>query len=378
MFEIVENNSRIDVRETGVTHPKLPVGIYSIEYDEMRGVFFLIKKENKFKLPPKLYGDHSIVDRWIKSHQNNTGKNLGILLSGLKGTGKTITAEIFCNKIEKPVILMTRGWTGSKFFDFITNPMFHDTIIFIDEFEKIFNNHRESEAQDAILSLMDGIYNTRFVFLLTVNKDNISEYLINRLGRIKYYKKYENLEQSVIDEVVNDLLEDKTLAPSIIDFQNVYNICTFDILVNVIKEMNLFKEDAISCAKHLLLIPEEAKWTVYQIINDESIYCSDIKLAKINGGLPISFSRSNDVLKKLKVINDEIEKYNKEHEDDENAEYKRTYATSSNLRLEPYEMVVEEESSDVVKIIYTPYDDEDYPSQTFVFEKQKFYNSLLY
>ena len=374
MFQVVENNSRIDIRETGVTHHKLQVGVYVVEYDDIYGIFHLVKKSEKFKIPSKIYGDHSIVNRWIKSHEHNTGKNLGILLSGLKGTGKTITAEIFCNKIQKPVIMFTKGWSGPKFLNFITNPVFHDTVLFIDEFEKVYNNDKDTEAQDGILSLMDGLYDTRFVFLLTVNKDNISEYLINRLGRIKYYKKYENLEKNVIDEVVEDLLINKELAPSIDLFQNEYNICTFDILVNLIKEMNLFNEDAMMCAKHLLLVGEQALWSVHQILNDEIFVCDNVKLSKVTNEMGVIVTRGSDVIKKLKVLNDEIIRYNTANKDNDEIDYRTTYDTNIRLNLTSHEIIVEEESRNVFKVTYTPYNDPgEYPSQVFIFEKQKFY-----
>ncbi len=375
MFQVVENGTRFDVREKGVVHETLPAAIYSIEYDDNRGIFYLIKKDNKFNLPPKLYGDHSIVDRWIKSFKHNTGKNLGILLSGLKGTGKTITAEKFCNDLGRPVIIFSKAWSGSKFLDFITNPMFYNSVLFIDEFEKIYNTNNNEGAQDFILSLMDGIYNTKFVFLLTVNKNKISEFLINRLGRIKYCKTYDSLPQDVIDEVVNDLLEDKSFAQSITTFQNEYNICTFDILVNLIKEMNFFKEDAMECVKHLMLVPELATWGVNQIINDEPFYCGTIREATIGRSEMLSFRRTTEILKALRKLNDEIDIHNNKIYSEENESDEKTknhYDTNIQLNIRAHEMTIEAETHDSAQITYTQYGDSDYPPQFFTFRKMAY------
>lgn len=230
-----------------------------------------MKKEN-FDLPPKIYGDHSIVDRWIKSYNNNREKNMGIVLSGLKGTGKTITAQMLCLKLELPVILINNDWSGVGFIDYITNPQLGKCIVFIDEFEKIYY---DKAKQKDLLSIMDGNFRTELLFLLTVNEYKLNEYLINRLNRIKYRKSYDNLEESVILDVINDLLINKEHTDSILDCFDRLGICTFDLLVNIIKEVNLFNESAIECAKHLNLQTESSYYRVSEVDhNGTENFCS--------------------------------------------------------------------------------------------------------
>ena len=236
----------------------------------MKG-FFLVKKPD-LTLPPKIYGDHSVVDRWLKSFNENSQKNMGVLLNGLKGTGKTITAQLLCIKSELPIIIIDQPYTGPEFIDFITNPLFGKCVIFIDEFEKVYRERDDSSKQEGLLQLMDGAYQTRFLFLLTSNEAKINQYLTNRLGRIKYRQNYNELPKDIMLSVIDDMLVHPHHKESIINFFDAFDMCTYDILVNMIKEVNLFNEDAFSCAKYLNLEPENKNYSVKAIYKGVEYY----------------------------------------------------------------------------------------------------------
>ena len=207
MSSIIQIGSTYSVKELTATHEKLPLGVYLTQFNDSTGEYYLVAKE-PFKLPNKVYGDHNIINRWLKSWKHNSEKNLGILLSGLKGTGKTITAQKFCIEAKMPVILVDSphgGGYAKGFNNFISNPIFNNSIIFIDEFEKVYDARNE---QVELLGLLDGAFMTKLIFLLTVNNTHLNEYLNNRLNRIKYHKAYRDLEPEVVEEVVEDLLVD--------------------------------------------------------------------------------------------------------------------------------------------------------------------------
>src|SRR5690349_14178251 len=55
---------------------------------------------NGFEFPYKIYGkDDGFVNRVIKTYNNTVG-NLGLLLNGPKGTGKTVTAKRIANGLK--------------------------------------------------------------------------------------------------------------------------------------------------------------------------------------------------------------------------------------------------------------------------------------
>lgn len=274
-MKIVQSGERFSFVNVTATHNQLPKGNYLLRKDEGTGEFYLQLKEG-FVLPKKIYGDHSITKRWLKSFQNNSEKNMGIILSGIKGSGKTITSQMFCMESDLPVIIIGEDFSGSGFVDFLTNPLLGNCIIFIDEFEKIYS--RNEDTVD-LLSLMDGNYPTKLIFLMTVNEFRLSEYLVNRLNRIKYRKHYIDLEQDIIDEVCNDLLVNKTHRASIDEFFDRINMRTFDLLINVIKDMNLFEEDALQCGKHLNLTASNKYYDVFEEVDGQLFPCESMHLS---------------------------------------------------------------------------------------------------
>jgi hypothetical protein len=270
-MSIVQNSNEFTIADVTATYSKLPKGNYLLRYDQRKG--FYLTKTTDFNLPKKLYGDHSIVNRWLSSWQVNTSKNMGIILSGTKGTGKTITAQKFCLDSELPVIIINEGFAGSDFVEFITNEVMGECIIFIDEFEKVYPRYSGKADASDLMSIMDGNFTTRLVFLLTVNEFEISDYLINRLSRVKYRKDYNNLSDDDMREVINDMLDNKDHSESIYEFFDTVGIRTYDLLTNLIKEMNLFKEDAIKVGIHLNLQPSPKKYMVYELHDGSEYSC---------------------------------------------------------------------------------------------------------
>jgi hypothetical protein len=161
--------------------------------------------------------------------------------------------------MELPVIFITDPYSGPDFESFITSPVLNNCIIFIDEYEKIYRGNDEN----ALLALMDGVYTTHNIFLLTVNDSrSISDKLKNRLGRIRYHKQSSLIADSVIDDAINDLLVNKEHAESIKAVLEMIPTVSFDILTTLIKEVNMFNEPAINCVKHLNIVRETAYYSI--------------------------------------------------------------------------------------------------------------------
>lgn len=279
-MNIVQSGDEIFLVQDMPKISKLAKGNYLLKFDPNKGGFYLKKKED-FILPAKIYGDNSIIKRYLNSYKNTT-RNLGVLLSGLKGAGKTVLCQELCVASELPVIIISQGYSGTAFVDFITAPEWGDCIIFIDEFEKVYNDRNEEgepTSPSDLLQIMDGGYPTHYLYLLTCNEMRISEFLVNRPGRIRYRKHYNNLSKEVIDEVIADSLKNKKHAKSVHNFLNKLGIKTFDLLTAIIKDMNLYGEDANECGQHFNLDAEKNSYTVHELYEGKKIPFEDAYLS---------------------------------------------------------------------------------------------------
>ena len=227
---------------TTVSHPEgLPKGIYEVKLS-MTG-FYLSKIAESFTFDYKLYGlNQKFIDYVLKTYENTTG-NLGVLLDGIKGTGKTVVAKELCNRLQLPVILVQSMGvdTNSKLIKYLSTSIDFDCIFFFDEYEKEFKNSSD------VLSFMDGTYNSiyRKVFLLTTNELNVDPNLLGRPSRIRYKKSFSNLSEEVTREILNDILEDKTAIEKVIELTHSMNIITIDLIKAIATEINIHGVEAL-------------------------------------------------------------------------------------------------------------------------------------
>jgi len=104
---------------------------------------------------------------------------------------------------------------------------------------------------------MDGMYHTKLIFLLTANDpSSINNKLKNRLNRVKYHKIYSKLDAATVAEIVDDLLKKPAYRDSVDKFVETVDMLTMDVLTSIIREVNLFDESALECAKFLNLTAE--------------------------------------------------------------------------------------------------------------------------
>lgn len=213
----------------------LPVGIYKFQVD-LFDQPFLAHISEKFDLPFKIYDiERLFIDR-VKKSWANTVSNMGILLNGVKGTGKSVTAEILCNEFNLPVIIVP--FKHKNLVSFI-NDIQQDVIIFIDEYDKIFDRYDNS-----LLSVMDGVLkkDNRCLFLLTSNEQWLERNMLQRPSRIRYVKTFGDLSATAILEIVNDMLIHKELLEPTVKFISYLSIITMDLVKSIIEEVNIHQE----------------------------------------------------------------------------------------------------------------------------------------
>lgn len=215
---------------------EIPNGIWE-PYSTMMGTF-LGKQSDSFEFPHKIYGiEHDFIQHVIRTYENSD-KNVGVLMNGLKGAGKTVTAKTLANMCGLPIILVNAGNIDIlNYFDDVQQPL----CFFFDEFEKIMN-HEDAKAVAPLLSFVDGTSSsTKHLMLFTSNESKISPYFLDRPGRIRYIKQYGSLKSEVIKEIIDDMLIHPEFRQDIIDWVIYFKHLTIDMLSSIIKEVNIHR-----------------------------------------------------------------------------------------------------------------------------------------
>lgn len=236
---------------------KLPPGIYNLSYNPLIG-FFLEKSPTLSEITGKVYGDvNKKAERVICTFKERLEKNMntGVLLSGKKGSGKTMLARRISKQLAEEgiatiIINSTVNEDNVAEFTKFLNLIDTQVVVLFDEFEKNFNE----TVQKHMLSVFDGISVNCKLFILTVNDlYSVSSYMINRPGRIYYKFDYSGLEQEFIEEYIEDNLINvdlkvETAAKIVNSFKNNF---TFDMLQSVVEEMNRYDINIYEAVKWL-------------------------------------------------------------------------------------------------------------------------------
>lgn len=278
----VYSDSALDV------HQSLPPGTFTVKFDQNNGEFFL-EKIDDFNLTFKMYGDilrH--VDRILTTFENRGGST-GVLLAGEKGSGKTLLAKKLSMDARKkgiPTLVINEPWRGSIFNEFIQN-MTQPVVVLFDEYEKVYNY----DEQSAMLTLLDGVFETKKLFILTCNEGHrINNHMMNRPGRLFYYINFDALEAEFIIEYCIDNLKNMDWADTIVKMASVFSHFNFDMLQALVEEMNRYDESPFEAIKMLNVRPESGDAVKYEIelyfdgekIKKEEIYTGNDGVISIN------------------------------------------------------------------------------------------------
>jgi hypothetical protein len=252
---------------------KLEVGVY--ELSESPFGFYLQPISENFDFSYKIYGlETSLINRVLKYYFSTESGNLGVLLNGIKGTGKTVTSKIICNKLNLPIILVPKEMERAESF---INSIPQDIVVFIDEYEKIY---KESKS---LLTIMDGALNSDFrrIFIMTTNRLNIDENLLDRPSRVRYLQTFGNLMPNVVEEIVDDILKYKEYKQDCITYISTLEIITVDIVKAVINEVNIHNESPTVFKNVFNVSIKKGKYKIFMLdeTHNAELICKGVKIS---------------------------------------------------------------------------------------------------
>lgn len=242
---------------------KLPKGVYNFTVKEKQnGLLLGFSPVEDFKIPENIVGQDKHLTRVINTY-NRLGKQMGVLLSGIGGAGKTVLAKRIAmecvNKGNMSVVVVNSETVGH--LPMMMSMLKDDVVILLDEFEKMFD---KVEKQNYLLTLLDGVMDHKHLFLFTCNDINkINPYMLHRPSRIRYHFKFDRVPKEIAHEII-----ERDYIP--VDNNNVAVLKLLTDMINGLSYDMLFE-----CIKECNLYPSE---NPMELVSDLSLEISDVNL----------------------------------------------------------------------------------------------------
>ncbi len=227
-----------------------PAGIYRVESIQGPQPRISITEDTNFPLDlPKIYGSTDRRVEKIFSTFNRTSAQLGVMLSGLKGSGKSLMIR----KLVKEAVYMHRL---PVFIAHEPSPLLIPTlrsinqpyVLILDEFDKNFPYNVDNDEKDDIdtqsdfLNFLDGTDHSSKVLTVIALNDikKISPFFQDRPGRFRYHFKFTAPRGEELDEFLKDNLKVKLTKSQHLKLQAYGNTAgmSYDTLSVICDELN--------------------------------------------------------------------------------------------------------------------------------------------
>lgn len=255
------------------TFDRLPAQAYQINFNPRAG--FSLSLYDEIEIKEKVYGIHmQKVEKVLKSFEM-FDRNLGVILSGDKGIGKSLFAKILSKKaieLGYPLIIVNNYYPGIA--DYL-NSIQQEVVVLFDEFDKNFYAGRDksdsmNDPQTEMLTLFDGLSQGKKMFIITCNYlNNLNDFLVNRPGRFHYHFRFEYPNAEEIEMYLKDKIPTSMYneIQKVVDFSQKVKI-NYDSLRAIAFELSLEQENFETIIKDLnILNIEDETYTAIVVFN---------------------------------------------------------------------------------------------------------------
>lgn len=240
MSEFIKVGEKIVNKPTGLDYDLINGKVYNLKWDRYNGMSYF-EEDGLLSLPAKVYttkSDDVFIKRVNTYFQKTSKLSTGVMLSGIKGTGKTVMAKVIAKNSNLPIIVVDEDYPTGRINDFFRKFETPVTIIF-DEVDK----HWDTED---LLGWLDGVQtNAKKLVLFTCNnEDRVNDYLKDRCSRVRYIRHFEANDNA---RFLREILRDKGIAKDKIEdtytfIVNNFGLLSIDNILSFIDEKLLFPE----------------------------------------------------------------------------------------------------------------------------------------
>ncbi len=240
-MSIINSGDEYDVYSSVIrTYDHVPTGAYKVCFDPARG--FFLKDCEAPQVNERIYSNHQEKVDKICSRFAQSTRNLGVILSGDKGLGKSIAAKLICIQMlanDVPVIIVNEYIPGiADFMQRITQRV----CVLFDEYDKTFgfNGMADVDPNVEMLTLFDGVDSGNKLFVITCNDIyNLNEFLVNRPGRFHFHINFNYPNDEEIREYMTANVDPQYAdqIDEVINFSHRVNL-NYDCLRAIATELN--------------------------------------------------------------------------------------------------------------------------------------------
>ena len=243
-MKAIHTGSMYQIYDDGLeTFDKLPPQCYVIRFSQNCG-FYMEKYSDITINEEKVYGVHNEKVNKVLNTFSKVNRNLGVILSGAKGIGKSLFARMIAERsVSKgvPVIIVDTFIPGiASYIEQIDQTV----MVLFDEFDKTFGSIKTgdnvADPQAGLLSLFDGVSSGKKLFVVTCNElSKLNDYLVNRPGRFHYHFRFEYPNADEIRTYLEDKLDKEYYSEieNVISFASRINL-NYDCLRAIAFELN--------------------------------------------------------------------------------------------------------------------------------------------